>query len=131
MLNGPDRTLNRARQLRKAMSIPEQILWKQLRQRPFGLKFRRQHPAGDYIVDFYCHAATLAIEVDDMSHDGSDAERRDTAKRAWLRSQGVRVIRISAATVSCDVASAVDHIVACALPRLPASSPSGEVAPEG
>ncbi len=130
MLNGHERTLRRARQLRTSMSIPELTLWKHLRQRPAGLKFRRQHPAGDYIVDFYCHAATLAVEVDDMSHDGAVAERRDAAKGAWLRSQGVRVIRVSAATVTRDVASAVEQIVACAVPRLSAPSASGEVARE-
>ncbi len=131
MLNGHEQTLKRARQLRKSMSLPEQMVWKHLRQRPFGLKFRRQHPAGNYIVDFYCHAATLAVEIDDMSHDGAEAERRDAAKRDWLRSQGLRVIRISAATVTRDVASAIDQIIACALPRVPVPSPSGEGAPEG
>jgi hypothetical protein len=46
------------------MSLPEGLLWRELRKRPSGLKFRRQHPAGIYVLDFYCAAARLAIEVD-------------------------------------------------------------------
>ncbi|MEQ1640549.1 MAG: DUF559 domain-containing protein, partial [Novosphingobium sp.] len=53
MINGPKDTLLRARELRASMSLPEVVLWKELRKRPGGFKFRRQHPAGRYILDFY------------------------------------------------------------------------------
>ena len=53
-----------ARKLRRKMTLPEVILWHWLRQRPQGLKFRRQHPTGPYVLDFFCSDARLAIEVD-------------------------------------------------------------------
>lgn len=62
-------TVLKARQLRKTMSKPEIMVWQQLRKKPLGIKFRRQHPIGSYIVDFYCPSAKLAIEVDGMAHD--------------------------------------------------------------
>jgi len=52
-----------ARELRGNPTNEERILWMHLRSRPQGCKFRRQHPAGNYILDFYCHALALAIEV--------------------------------------------------------------------
>ena len=62
------RKIGRARQLRRSLSLPEAKLWTLLRTRPDGFKFRRQHPVGPYIVDFYCPEARLAIEVDGASH---------------------------------------------------------------
>lgn len=123
MLNGPERTLSRARQLRKDMSLPEVLLWRELRKRPADLKFRRQHPAGDYIVDFFCHSAQLAIEIDGATHDDLPHMRRDEAKRAWLRSQGVRVIRIRATSVLNNLEGVVEYIVGKATPRLPLHHP--------
>ena len=65
----------RARELRKAMTQAEQVLWKALRgRRMAGLRFRRQHPVGRFILDFYCPAAKLGLEVDGGIHDGQ-AER--------------------------------------------------------
>ena len=69
MLHGPQSTVKKARRLRRVMTIPEVILWTRLRQRPGGFKFRRQHPAGPYVLDFFCSEARLAIEVDGMVHD--------------------------------------------------------------
>jgi very-short-patch-repair endonuclease len=46
------------------MSLPEVLLWQALRARPGGWKFRRQHPSGPYVADFYCHEARLIVEVD-------------------------------------------------------------------
>ena len=57
--------MDRARLLRKKATEPERILWRHLRNRNFvGYKFRRQHPFEDYILDFYCPSAKLAIELD-------------------------------------------------------------------
>lgn len=124
MLNGPERTLNRARQLREDMSLPEVLLWRELRKWPAGLKFRRQHPAGDYIVDFFCQSAQLAIEIDGAVHDDSAQIRRDEAKRHWLRSQGVRVIRIRASSVLDNMHGVVDYIIGKAGLHLPLHHPS-------
>ena len=59
------------------MSPPEAKLWNLLRARPEGLKFRHQHPAGPYTLDFYCAAVRLGIEVDGISHDMGDNPQRD------------------------------------------------------
>ncbi len=64
MLQGGEKVGERARGLRIAMSAPEITLWQVLRRRPAGLKFRRQHPSGPYVADFYCHEARLVIYVD-------------------------------------------------------------------
>jgi very-short-patch-repair endonuclease len=63
-----DTTTRNARNLRRKMTLPEVILWQWLRQRPDGLKFRRQHPTGPYVLDFFCSDARLAIEVDGEAH---------------------------------------------------------------
>tara|TARA_R110001606_G_scaffold371934_1_gene528883 strand:+ start:1346 stop:1549 length:204 start_codon:yes stop_codon:yes gene_type:complete len=60
-------TILKARELRKTMSKPEIMLWQQLRKKPLGIKFRRQHPIGSYILDCYCPSAKLGIEVDGMA----------------------------------------------------------------
>ena len=62
-------TVAMARSLRRTMSKPEACLWQVLRTRPAGLKFRRQHPLGPYVLDFYCPIARLGIEVDGRVHE--------------------------------------------------------------
>jgi very-short-patch-repair endonuclease len=58
-----------ARDLRAATSLPEGLLWRCLRGRRLeGLRFRRQHPAGPYVLDFYCPALRLAVEIDGDTH---------------------------------------------------------------
>ena len=56
--------VTRARRLRKDMSLPEVLLWKHLKGAPEGIKFRRQHPSGELVLDFYCADARLAVEID-------------------------------------------------------------------
>ncbi len=109
-LSGPWKTISRARQLRQRMSLPERLLWNSLKAKQTGLRFRRQQPAGPYILDFYCHSAKLCVEVDGESHDfqGEYDARRD----AWLRSQGVRTLRISARDVLNDLNAVVQFIIA-------------------
>ncbi|RSU55993.1 endonuclease domain-containing protein [Sphingobium yanoikuyae] len=119
MLTGPGRTVKRARELRRQMPLPEGLLWQALRQRPNGFKFRRQHPAGIYILDFYCAVVRLAIEVDGSSHDGPDALRHDAARTHWLTAQGVTVLRIAAADILRDLPAVVDHIISHSQRLLP------------
>lgn len=111
MITGPTRTIKLARKLRSEMSLPETLLWRELRKRPGDFKFRRQHPAGVYILDFYCAAVSLAIEVDGQAHDGFDAERRHDARSNFLRSQHVATLRIPAKVVLADTRSVIDRIV--------------------
>ena len=81
-----------ARRLRREMTDAERLQWGQLRQRPMaGLKFRRQHPLGRFIVDFVCIEAGLVIEVDGGQH--GERQPADEVRTAWLDSQGYRVLR--------------------------------------
>jgi very-short-patch-repair endonuclease len=104
----------RARALRRAPTPPEFRLWLLLRQRPDGLKFRKQHPLGSYTLDFYCPAVKLVIEVDGDSHSMGDNPARDRRRDAWLREQGLRVLRFDAADVMRDVESVVTAILLAA-----------------
>ena len=107
-------TVLRARALRRNLTLPEGMLWQVLRQRPDGLKFRLQHPIGRCIVDFYCAAAKLVIEVDGEVHSMGDRAARDLRRDAWLKGQGFRVIRFNATNVMRDLGSVVTAItLAC------------------
>jgi very-short-patch-repair endonuclease len=89
------------------MSLPEVVLCQQLRLRPEGLKFRRQHPAGPYVLDFYCEAARLCIEVDGDAHSFGDNPAADERRDTWLGEVGIRTLRIAAA----DVLSNLDGVL--------------------
>lgn len=106
-------SIDRARALRASASLPEQTLWKRLRNRQLaGLKFRRQQPLGAYTIDFYCAELQLAIEIDGIDHNRRvDA---DKARDAWIMQQGVRVVRISASDVNRDIAAVLDAILRAA-----------------
>jgi len=104
----------RARQLRKTMSLPEAALWQMLRGRPNGLKFRRQHPIGPYVVDFCCLAARLAVEIDGISHDVGQRPDYDVKRTRFIEGNGFRVVRVSARRVLADVAGTITAIVALA-----------------
>jgi very-short-patch-repair endonuclease len=93
------------------MSLPEVKLWEQLRKRPGGFKFRRQHPAGDYVLDFFCAAARLAIEVDGFAHDSEITVSRDRYRSDWLRSQGLAITRIPARLILDDVEPVLRRLV--------------------
>jgi very-short-patch-repair endonuclease len=101
-----------ARRLRKEMTVPERMLWQLFRTRPNGLKFRRQHPVGPYIVDFCCLSARLIVEVDGMAHDMGDSPKRDEIRTRFLKENGYRVLRVSAQRVLVDVVATADAIVA-------------------
>jgi very-short-patch-repair endonuclease len=122
MINGPIETLKRARKLRGEMTTPERMLWQRMRTRPSGLKFRRQHPAGVFVLDFYCAAARLAIEVDGWTHDNADRHARDADRSQYLRSQGVATLRVPAQKVLDDVDAALARIVEVCLERVAAKS---------
>ncbi|HVM99590.1 MAG TPA: endonuclease domain-containing protein [Caulobacteraceae bacterium] len=108
----PATIVDRARDLRSNMSAPEVLLWTQLRGRTIaGLKFRRQHPVGRYVLDFYCPAAKLVIEIDGEGHGVGDQPDRDERRDAWLKSQGLHVMRIPASDVMADVAAVADAIL--------------------
>ena len=82
-----------ARHLRQASTSCEEWLWQLLRNRQrCGKKCRRQHPLGIYTADFYCVEAKLDVEVDGSPHDTVEGKRKDEARDAWMRSQGIEVL---------------------------------------
>lgn len=81
-----------ARDLRQTQNWVETTLWERLRNGKLkGIKFRRQHPIGRYIVDFYCAEVRVVVELDGVTHRGREAE--DAERQQWLESQGLLVIR--------------------------------------
>jgi len=113
-LRSPDFIRDRAKEMRRAPTQPERTLWALLRRNEFGLHFRRQHPIGPYILDFYCAAGKLAIEVDGPAHD--DQQVRDQRRTAWLAKEGIRVLRFSAAEVETKPAAVLAAIARAAPP---------------
>ncbi len=99
-----------ARQLRQPQTPAESRLWAHLRDRRLhGLKFRRQHPLGHYIVDFYCPDRWLVVEIDGDSH--ADQQEYDADRTGWLEEIGCRVIRFTNREVSNQLEAVLETIL--------------------
>jgi len=84
----------RARLLRKKETWAEKLLWGWLRDRRFsGYKFRRQHPIGDYYLDFFCEEAELNVELDGSQHGFPGQRKHDMEREAFLHSRGIKTLR--------------------------------------
>ena len=104
---------NRARTLRKTMTSPEVMLWLRLRGRTADRPtFRRQHPIGTFILDFYCPSARLAVEVDGSTHWNETRSQRDLERDEWLDRHGVTVVRIPAAAIYLNVGAVAATVIA-------------------
>ena len=88
-----------ARKLRRSLSLPEALLWRELSGKRTGVKVRKQHPIGPYIVDFYVASSRLVIEVDGEAHSRGDRPKRDEIRDRYLLENGYEVARYSAAEV--------------------------------
>ena len=84
-----------ARKLRDTMTEAELKLWGYLRTKPFGKKFRRQHPLGNYILDFYCHKLRISIEVDGGYHRTPEQKAKDVERTAYVKDLGVTEYRFT------------------------------------
>jgi very-short-patch-repair endonuclease len=100
--------MRRATELRKRMTPEERIIWQELRGNRLGAHFRRQQTLAPYIVDFYCHAARLVVEVDGSPH--REQQGYDTMRDDYFRRQGIRVIRLSNGSVRDHLASVIAAI---------------------
>jgi len=89
----------RRRALRREMTDPEKRLWRALRARQLGVKFRRQHPIGPYIADFYSREAHLVVEIDGATHSEPDAIEYDRQRDAYMRALGLDILRFTAEEV--------------------------------
>lgn len=79
--------------LRNNMTKPEIKFWEFLKTRPLGSKFRRQHPFGIFVLDFYCHSKKLNIELDGTSHENEIQMKYDKEGTTFIKSQGVLELR--------------------------------------
>ena len=113
------------------MSKPELNLWHALRRGGLdGHKFRRQHPIGPYVLDFYCSALRLDVEVDSYAHCIGSRPRRDAIRDQWLLEQGVRTLRLAAH----DVIASVDDTLSAIrehIAHLPPPDAAHPPPPEG
>lgn len=84
----------RRRDLRSGQTEAEKIFWAHVLNRQFcGIRFCRQHSVGPYILDFYCPPLKLAIELDGGQHTHDDNQEYDAARSAYLKEQGIDVMR--------------------------------------
>ncbi|HEX8382616.1 MAG TPA: DUF559 domain-containing protein [Sphingomonas sp.] len=133
-LTSDDSGKRQAKALRRDMSLPEILLWRELRRE--SIRWRKSHPAGPYTLDFYCAPAKLAIEVDGEAHGRGDRPERDAARDAWMSEHGVSTLRITASAILRDLDAALRLIVAetearLSLPsRAPTSPRQGQGTPK-
>ena len=119
-----------AKYLRANPSDAERKLWNLLRRKQMmGLRFRRQHPIGPYIADFFCSGAKLVIELDGDQHGADPKIAYDAARTRWLEERGYMVLRFSNAEFLKDSADISERIWAAAKARLPLPEPPRAVRP--
>ena len=122
------------------MTATEVLLWERLRDRRLaGLKFRRQHAIGRFVVDFYCHELRLVVEIDGTVHDGPERKVLDAQRQEELESLGLRFLRVRTEDVATDVAGIVSRLAyeitrlreSRSRPHPPAPSPDSYLTGEG
>jgi very-short-patch-repair endonuclease len=97
--------------LRRDSTSAEAVLWSHLRAKRFvGFKFRRQHPCGAYILDFYCPRRQLAVELDGGQHFEPCAQAYDERRTAYLGRCGIKVIRFGTDLVFRELTAVLDVI---------------------
>ena len=117
----PSSTLEIARKLRKQSTDAELRLWYYLRaKRTLNLKWRRQHPIPPYVADFYCHQAKLVVELDGGQHEAG----HDSHRTAYIRSQGIEVIRFWNNDALLNTEVVMDEILRVVQMRTLSPSPS-------
>ena len=113
----------RAREMRQQPTAAEDLLWQAVRRKQLdGLAFRRQHPINRFIVDFYCPAANLVIEVDGPVHQGT--QEMDEARQEFLEALGLKVLRFRNDELEQDLADVLSRIKRTITDSTPMTSPS-------
>ena len=97
-------------QLRTNMPKPEEILWQRIRRKQLGVKFRRQHGIGRYIVDFYCPELNLVIEIDGDSHFSDEGKEKDTIRDSFMETLGIKVLRFTNEEVMKQTESVLERL---------------------
>jgi very-short-patch-repair endonuclease len=107
--------LQRAKELRRAMTPAERLLWQEVRAKKLGVRFRRQQIIAGFIVDFYCHKAALVVEVDGDIHDLQQEE--DARREKALRDMGLRIVRFRNDEILKNLSRVVERMKELALTR--------------
>ena len=100
-----------AKKLRANTTPHERVLWRALKELPTeGAHFRRQAPIGPYVVDFFCPAKQLIVELDGGHHNEDDQALLDRVRQQWLEREGYRVIRFWNAEIASDLNAVLEKI---------------------
>jgi very-short-patch-repair endonuclease len=100
-----------AKRLRANTTPHERILWRALKELPIeGTHFRRQAPIGPYVVDFFCPARKLIIELDGGHHNEDETAGRDRERQTWLEQEGYRVVRFWNSEINGDLNAVLERI---------------------
>ncbi len=99
-----------AKELRNHVTNAEMLLWGYLRTNPDGFKFRRQHPIGIFIADFYCHRLKLVIEVDGSIHKVKEVEEHDRYRQRLIEEDGMKLIRFTNEQIETDLENVIATI---------------------
>lgn len=118
----------KAEELRKKMTPAEEILWNVIKINEWHLKFRRQHPIANYIVDFYCHQSKLVVELDGGYHENKEVKIYDVARENHIREYGIKVLRFKNEEIFNDIESVMNKIGG-AIQQIKISSTKKETSP--
>jgi len=100
-----------AKKLRANTTPHERALWRALKELPVeGTHFRRQAPIGAYVVDFFCPAKRLIVELDGGHHNDDETTIRDRERQTWLEQEGYRVIRFWNSDITGDLNAVLERI---------------------
>ena len=111
LFSGADKLLfEKASMLRRQQTFAEELLWNYLRTKPFGFKFRRQHPFSSFILDFYCHQLQLAIEVDGLIHEREEVKQNDEIRQKQLEQSGLKFLRFTNDEIKMQADSVIHKI---------------------
>jgi len=100
-----------AKRLRSNTTPHERTLWRALKELPInGSHFRRQAPIGPYIVDFFCPAKRLIIELDGGHHNDDATAKHDRERQLWLEREGYRVVRFWNSEITSDLTAVLGRI---------------------
>jgi very-short-patch-repair endonuclease len=119
MPSNPDRQMFRgatadtfrfAASLRASETYAEKLLWRRLKMKQLGFRFKRQHPIAEFIVDFYCPKAQLVVEVDGNAHDNSRHRLYDEERTKAIERYGLTVVRIRNEEIIHDIEKVIAKI---------------------
>jgi very-short-patch-repair endonuclease len=123
----PEHIVKLCRDFRKNPTPAEEMLWQCLRRRQLhGMRFRRQHPIGRYVADFYCHQQKLIVEVDGCIHSLEDKRQMDKERSSVLEAGGYTILRVKNEEVRRATEAVLLRILAVCTPSPPTPLPRGE-----